>query len=393
MAIVVDHGQVVLERIAVREAERAALEAKIAEDMLEFQDIRRAQAESAENKTLRDIEVSFAADELAVALHQPVRVVQCRLVEARRVRNVLPLTWSAFKRGEIDAYRISIVAAAADKMADNHSLIHLDATVAHDAPTRTAPQLKAALKRFVARWEPDQGAARARTEQAKRSVWVDHQDDGMSYLHAYLPTPDAVRIDAELTERAKQVPSDDRTLDQKRADGFVAQMLRHVEGQSRSSRAVIGITVPLTSLAGLADEPGESFDGSFALPAAMVRDLAAEPGTLFFRIMTDPLGKILDVTELGRFPSDKLRIAVHVRDGTCRFATCTRPAMESDIDHKIPHPRGPTRGANLRGLCRRHHNFKTYNIAEPTALVMRAHTKSHAESDFAHWLTGINYAA
>jgi hypothetical protein len=170
-------------------------------------------------------------------------------------------------------------------------------------------------------------------------------------------------------------------------------MLGRVDGRPRSSRAVVGITVPITSLAGLSDEPGESFDGSFAVPAGMVRDLAAEPGTLFFRIMTDPLGKILDVTELGRFPSDKLRIAVQARDGTCRFATCTRPAMESDIDHQIPHPRGPTQGANLRGLCRRHHNFKTYKIAEPTSLAMRAHTSSRAESDFSHWLTGIDYAA
>jgi hypothetical protein len=203
METVADPGQMVLERIAAREAERAALEAKIAKDMLEFQDIRRRQAESAANATLRDMEISYAADELAVTLHQPVRVVQCRLVEARRVRNLLPLTWSAFTRGEIDAYRISIVAAAADKMTDNHNLIHLDATVAHDAPTRTASQLKAALKRFVARWEPDQSAARTQAELAKRSVWVDHQDDGMSYLHAYLPTTDAVRIDAELTEKVR----------------------------------------------------------------------------------------------------------------------------------------------------------------------------------------------
>ncbi len=103
----------------------------------------------------------------------------------------------------------------------------------------------------------------------------------------------------------------------------------------------------------------------------MVRDLTAKPGTLWFRILTDPLGRILDTTEPRPFPSDALRTSIQARDGTCRFATCSRPAMECDLDHKIPRPHGPTNGDNLRGLCRRHHNIKTHNIAEPTDYDMR----------------------
>ena len=173
-----------------------------------------------------------------------------------------------------------------------------------------------------------------------------------------------------LTERAKAV-SDDRTLDQRRADLLVQQLRGSADGQPTSTRAVIGITVPITSLAGLDDLPGESFDGTFALPAPLVRDLTTQPGTLWFRILTDPLGRILDTTEPRPFPSDALRTAVQARDGTCRFSTCTRPAMECDLDHQVPRPHGPTNGDNLRGLCRRHHNIKTHQIAEPTDFTMR----------------------
>ena len=203
----------------------------------------------------------------------------------------------------------------------------------------------------------------------------------MSFLTAYIPTPDALFIDAMLNDRAKAT-SDGRNLDQRRADLFVELLLGTTDSQTASSRAVIGVTVPVTSLAGMDDLPGESFDGSFALPAQMVREMIEQTGTLWFRILTDPLGRIRpllacswevppDTTEPRPFPSDALRTSIQARDGTCRFATCSRPAMESDMDHEIPRPHGPTNGHNLRALCRRHHNIKTMQIAEPTQFTMR----------------------
>lgn len=287
MKSVVDPGQVILDEITALEVEPARVEARIAARMLDFHDLRRRQAEANTDPRRRDLEESFAADELGFALHQPTRTAQCRLAEARRVRGMLPLTWLAFGAGTVDAYRVSLIASAVEKMrGDNHAVIELDHVVSGKAGKQTTAQLKGWLKRFVARHAT--GDRPARTEHAKRSVWVNHQDDGMSYLSAYLATSEAVRIDQMLTVGAKKLPADDRTLDNKRA----------------------------------------------------VRELATEPGTLFHRILTDPLGHILDITELGRFPSPKLRIAVDIRDGTCRFPTCSRPAMDSDLDHRIPHPRG-----------------------------------------------------
>ena len=391
MATALDPGKAILDEIAALEAERARIEAKIAARMLDFADLRRTQAEANPNPTAAKLEASFAADELGVALHQPTRTVQCRLAQARRVRGRMMLTWDAHRTGRIDAHRVSLIASAVDKLRDNHAIIELDHRAASYAPIHTTAQLKRWLNRFVAKNAPDQVAAKK--EHAKRSVWVDHQDDGMSYLHAYLPTTDAVLIDARITERAKNLPTDDRTLDQKRADEFVTQLLGTNNEHTPGGRVVIGITVPVTTLAGISDTPGESFDGSFALPADMVRDLAHQPGTLFYRVFTDPTGRILDVTELGRFPSTKLKIAIDIRDGTCRFPTCSRPAIESDKDHDIPHPRGPTTGSNLRALCRRHHRMKTYHVTEPTDHIMRNHAPTRLEHDLAQFLVNIEYAA
>ena len=67
---------------------------------------------------------------------------------------------------------------------------------------------------------------------------------------------------------------------------------------------------------------------------------------------------------------DRIRELVILRDGTCVFPWCTRPARRSDIDHiqaydhqadveGRPQP-GPTHTDNLAALCRFHHRLKTH---------------------------------
>ncbi|MEU0496783.1 DUF222 domain-containing protein [Mycobacterium sp. NPDC006124] len=59
-------------------------------------------------------------------------------------------------------------------------------------------------------------------------------------------------------------------------------------------------------------------------------------------------------------PSKKLADFVRCRDMTCRFPGCRMPATQTDIDHTIPWPHGPTTASNLKCLCRRHHLLKTF---------------------------------
>ena len=101
-------------------------------------------------------------------------------------------------------------------------------------------------------------------------------------------------------------------------------------------------------------------DRSAPVPANRIRELAHQPGTLFYRLLTDDNGNLLDVTELGRFPSRKLAIAVKFRDGTCTGPTCTTPATRCDIDHLIPVPDGQTTASNLNDKCRHEHRAKTH---------------------------------
>ncbi len=122
----------------------------------------------------------------------------------------------------------------------------------------------------------------------------------------------------------------------------------------------VGVVVSVESLIGASDTPAELWDRNGMVPAEVARELAGEPQTLFFRLLTNPEGHLLDVTELRRFPSDKLGFAGRARSGSCVFPTCERPASLCDLDHHIPVPTGPTTAANLGPLCRPHHNARTF---------------------------------
>ncbi|MEI2713348.1 MAG: HNH endonuclease signature motif containing protein [Nocardioides sp.] len=76
-----------------------------------------------------------------------------------------------------------------------------------------------------------------------------------------------------------------------------------------------------------------------------------------------------DNVALGYAVPALMREQVILRDGTCTFPWCSRPARACDIDHVVPYDHeadalgvpqsGPTRPSNLTAICRRHHRLKT----------------------------------
>jgi hypothetical protein len=356
-----------LDRVGQHAREQARAEARTTAAMLEFADARRAEYEASGSSPYRDLELASIAHELAVELQLSVRSVQNRLHAAHLVRGRAPSAWSAFLAGRIDGYRVRIISAALSGLRDPRSDGVIDERVVDYAASHTAAELRAWLRRLIAKLEPVHHEERARDAVADRRVHIEHRDDGMSELWALLPTARAAAIDTMLGHALLSKPSDDnRTSDQFMADELARRLLAGAGGEP-AVKASIALTIPATSLAGLSDEPGISTDGHWVLPASMVRDLATGAGTLFHRVITDPAGRILDVTKLGRFAPANLEFGIEVRDGVCQFPTCTRAAQHCDKDHRVPWPHGPTAGTNMWALCRRHHRMKTAGIftAEP----------------------------
>lgn len=147
----------------------------------------------------------------------------------------------------------------------------------------------------------------------------------------------------------------------------------------RAARAPqIRVTVPLSTLLGSSDHPGE-LEGVGPIDGDAARALAA--GGTWSRLVTDPLsGTVLDVGRTRYRPPPALAEHVRVRDGVCARPGCSTPAAASDLDHTIEFhaPTGPdadpgsagrhvddlrgtgrTSADNLAPLCRRCHRLKT----------------------------------
>jgi hypothetical protein len=194
------------------------------------------------------------------------------------------------------------------------------------------------------------------------------EDDWDLPAAAFRPDP-AARDASEPTEDdLTQKPTDGGsgdpaagTRDDQAASGALRERFRGLAGTGRPPpRVSIGVVVSIQSLLGFTDTPGELADGSAHVPATLIRELAGQPGTLFYRLLTDPTGNLLDVTELGRFPSGRLAAAVRFRDGVCTNPICHASADRCDLDHVVPHPEGPTAGTNLDPKCRHDHRAKTH---------------------------------
>lgn len=175
-------------------------------------------------------------------------------------------------------------------------------------------------------------------------------------------------------------PDDDRGLGAGRADALVDRLLTgRLDGTSPTSntdtaadthaddaggpvvtrQVCVDVTVPLTTVLGLSDTPGE-LGGYGSIDAHLACELAFSSDATWRRLLTDPMtGTVLDVgTTRYRAPSGLDRF-VRLRDQACRWPGCTTPATRCDLDHTRSFPDGPTSEDNLVTLCRRHHRLKT----------------------------------
>jgi hypothetical protein len=75
---------------------------------------------------------------------------------------------------------------------------------------------------------------------------------------------------------------------------------------------------------------------------------------------------------------DRISEPVDLRDRTCVFPFCERPARRCDHDHNVPHAEGgATCECNIAPLCRHHHRLKThtawaYTTVEPGTYLWRS---------------------
>jgi Domain of unknown function (DUF222) len=292
----------------------------------------------------------FAYLEVSTLLHISDREAQRRLQFALTLTEYLPKTLEALREGEIEEFKAQLVARTVRGLSEEQSA-RVEAMVLPKAGAQTPGQLRNALAKAVMTVDPRGAEDRRQYQKAQRRVESRPSENGEGVLMIYDSMERIAAYHGVISAYAKHLKSlggESRTLAQLEAD--VAGQLLMGAGDDHVTFEM-HIVVPPTG-------PAE-VSGVGPITRQAANDLARHV-TRFRWIRTDPTtGELVDATYASHRPPDSLAALIRIRDRTCRFPGCTRPALASEIDHTIPWPRGATRYDNNGCLCRRHHRAKT----------------------------------
>lgn len=318
--------------------------------------------------------------ELAATLHVAEGTLARRLTRTTMLA-AFPALHAAHTAGLVSGAHVDGVLDVFHGVTDPDVLVRADLALADPALRLTAPQLRAAARRWRARHVPTTAEQTARAV-ADRFVDVTPADADLCWLTALLPAAAAMGIAHRLDDLAATLtgPDEPRTRPQLRADVLCDLLLTtdaRVDGPEAEEadacadesptgvpswvRAIapqVVLTVPVLSLLGHSDEPAE-LDGFGPIDLETARALCANAPT-FTRVLTHPeTGTVLSVgRDRYTVPAD-LRRAVAIHDQTCRFPGCRRRAASCDVDHSTGWSDGGTTALdNLAALCRKHHRLK-----------------------------------
>ena len=398
-----------LRRLHDEEAALHARRLRLLAEAFALTETQKARIPSTRSKE-RDMPLRALAAELGLAVKVNDRTMQTHMWDAHRLTTSFAATVTALEQGRISRGHVSAILDTGATLDDPAARAVFERTVLDYAQTTTPARTRAYAKQQADIHNPLTLQERHDLAVQGRRIWVTDVDDGMSVLSQLLPTViahgiiDRTTRQAQLIKRTdaarrRAVPAtndatdastpaastsgdsgpggedctgeedvwfDERTIDQIRAD-LVADMLLTgtpgidptldaTPGGLGAIRAIVQITVPVTTLTGVTSS-GAELDGVAPVDPETARLLAGTaPG--WDRVMTDPVtGMVLAVDRYQ--PTAAQQRFLNARDQHCRFPGCRRPARRCDHDHTRDHAHGgPTDICNLACLCSRHHTLK-----------------------------------
>ncbi|TFD50137.1 HNH endonuclease [Cryobacterium sp. Hh11] len=328
-----------------------------------------------------DWDATFAAQqglvaEMACALRIPAGTASGLLRESRVLVESRPQTLTALRTGEISLRHVQRLLEQLDSV-PQPARAELEAVLLPHAKRLTPAQFDGRARKLRERFHPDSITVRRTRCLADRRVQFFPDKDGMATLWLRAAGDDLQSIYTRVTDAAisLQGPDEPRTLSQLRADVAIDLLQQGVTGSGLGAglTANVNITVPVLTLMGQSEEPGE-LEGYGPIDPETARRLAGT-ATSFLRVLTHPhTGIVLDVSSTPFRVPAALKKYLRLRDGTCRFPGCNRSAGHSDLDHTIDKQfGGPTTATNLHFLSPAHHNLKHFSdwkaIADPDGTV------------------------
>jgi hypothetical protein len=342
----------------------------------------------------------FCVAEFAAALGMPTDHGRWLLGEAIELRHRLPRLWRRVMAHDLPAWRARRIARRTMELTAeaagfvDRQIVH----VAHRAGPAIVDRL---IDEAVARFMPATAAAQAARAADGRRFVVDHRQvsfSGTSKVYGELDLADALDLDAAVTARAAQLAAlgGDLHLDARRA-AAVGEIARadltldlsasteaaasgtENKGSGRPSRrgcreTVLYVHLSADALSGHPDRSasvvGRVENTGDLVTADQIRRWCANP---YAKVVVKPVIDLEAHVHVGSYEvTDRQAEQIALRDGSCVFPWCSRPARRCDKDHVVPYDAraagrgepagggGVTCSCNLAPLCRRHHRLKTH---------------------------------
>lgn len=334
----------------------------------------------------------FCVAEFAAAIGRSTEAGRAKIAHALELKYRLPRHWARVQSGTLEPWRGCRIATATLSLS-REAAAFVDAQlvgVAHKVGLVTLDRL---VEAAVARFTPEQAEVDAARAAEERHVTFFHQQVslwGTTFVQAELDLADALDLDAAITAEAEalRLAGSTEPLDVRRALAAGRVARRHlgldpelaadpdaildatangnVQRPRRATRQVVlyvhlceaAITGSRGATGGL--ELAQVENHHRTVLADQVRTWCQTPDA---QVVVKP---VIDLDEhvesVGYQVPDRLREQAVLRNGTCVFPWCTRPARACDCDHVVAHAEGGTTcSCNTAPLCRRHHRLKTHS--------------------------------
>jgi hypothetical protein len=356
----------------------------------------------------------FAAEEVAVALTISPGSARNLIGHALDLRHRFPRVRAALASGTVDGFRARIVTTVTTAL-DHATAARVEEKILPKLARVTTGQLDKLVAAELITADPDTADHDIEQAQTFKGVWpTPNTHPGLAGMTAELDTDAMARLDQTISTVARLLRRTGRTepWQQLRADALgmladptsVDTLRTHVTETATTAAADHAATHGEAARSGPAGDgaagrsgPGR---GGGRLPSTVLYVHAHADGRFELdrhgpitsgqahRILRHSNVVIKPVIDLNqRLAADSYQIpepikeTIQLRDRTCRFPGCPRPARRCETDHTIPWPHGPTTPANLCCLCTRHHRMKTHSrwqLQQPFAgiLIWRSPTGS-----------------
>jgi hypothetical protein len=304
------------------------------------------------------------------------------LGEAIELRHRLPRHWRRVIDGDLPGWKARLVARETIRLSPD-AASYVDRHVASVAHKVRPNQLERLVAEAMGRFMPEEVERLAAESWDKRHVTIHDQlasFTGTMRVEAELDIADALDLEAAVAVGAEQraVWGSEEPLDVRRAQavGDLARRQPALDlGADKTPRRRVKprrvvLHLHLAEAAVLGDDPVAHLErGNSLVSVEQIRSWCGHPDA---QVVVKP---VLDLGGCVEVDSDEVpdRIAeqVALRDRTCVFPWCTRPARrcrpDDPDDHSCDddHVRarasgGPTCSCKLAPLCRGHHRLKTH---------------------------------